>query len=172
MYKRQIKNRKIQREALKNSPAYPYGLLRPEVQDFLLDKVQLLLDSGLIRGTFSQGMEYKILSVAMQLPKEIVRILQKADFTQKVPKVAVVATGEASCSLEDSILLAFLHHACFDVVLFVPTGYQIVEKYYTEPLFTEHQAGEYLYDLQPPYLSAGSTGGEGIFSRFFRRGHT
>ena len=33
-----IKNRKIQRAALQNSPAYPYGLLRPEVQDFLLDK--------------------------------------------------------------------------------------------------------------------------------------
>ncbi len=169
-----IKNRKLQREALKNSPAYPYGLLRPEVQDFLLDKVQLLLDSGLIRGTFSQGMEYKILSVAMQLPKEIVRILQKADFTQAIPKIAVVATGEASCSLEDSILLALLHHACFDVVLFVPTGYQIIEKYYTEPFFTEHQAGEYLYDLQPPYLSSAAStgGGEGIFSRFFRRGHT
>lgn len=167
-----IKNKKLQREALKNSPAYPYGLLRPEVQDFLLDKVQLLLDSGLIRGTFSQGMEYKILSVAMNLPKEIVRILQKADFTQAVPKVAVIATGEQSCSLEDSILLALLHNVCFDVVLFVPTGYQIIEKYYTEPLFTEHQAGEYLYDLQPPYLSGSSSGGEGILSRFFRRGHT
>lgn len=167
-----IKNRKLQREALKNSPAYPYGLLRSEVQDFLLDKVQMLLDSGLIRGTFSQGMEYKILSVAMNLPKEIVRILQKADFTQAVPKVAVVATGEQSCSLEDSILLALLHNACFDVVLFVPTGYQIIEKYYTEPFFTEHQAGEYLYDLQPPYLSASSPSGEGILSRFFRRGHT
>lgn len=167
-----IKNKKLQREALKNSPAYPYGLLRPEVQDFLLDKVQLLLDSGLIRGTFSQGMEYKILSVAMNLPKEIVRILQKADFTQAVPKVLVAATGETSCSLEDSILFALLHNVCFDVVLFVPTGYQIIEKYYTEPLFTEHQAGEYLYDLQPPYLSGASAGGEGIFSRFFRRGHT
>lgn len=167
-----IKNRKIQREALKNSPAYPYGLLRPEIQDFLLDKAQLLMDSGLIRGTFSQGMEYKILSVAMQLPKDIVRILQKADFTKAVPKIAVIATGEASCSLEDSILFALLHNACFDVVLFVPTGYQIIEKYYTEPLFTEHQAGEYLYDLQPPYLSAASTSGEGIFSRLFRRSHT
>ncbi|MFR4979162.1 MAG: YceG family protein, partial [Butyricicoccus sp.] len=92
--------------------------------------------------------------------------------TQAVPKVAVVATGEQSCSLEDSILLALLHNACFDVVLFVPTGYQIIEKYYTEPFFTEHQAGEYLYDLQPPYLSASSPSGEGILSRFFRRGHT
>src|SRR5699024_10292914 len=124
-----------------------------EVQDFLLDKVQALLDSGLIRGTFSQGMAYKILSVALNLPKEIVRVLQKTDFTKDVPKVAVVATGEAACSLEDSILLALLHLSCFDVVLFVPTGYQIIEKYYSEPLFYEHQAGEYLYDLQPPYLN-------------------
>lgn len=166
-----IKNRKLQRQALQNSPAYPYSLLRAEVQDFLLDKVQALLDSGLIRGTFSQGMEYKILSVAMNLPKEIVRVLQKTDFTKDVPKVAVVATGEAACSLEDSILLALLHLSCFDVVLFVPTGYQIIEKYYSEPLFYEHQAGEYLYDLQPPYLGGQTANNEGIFTRFFRRGH-
>ena len=166
-----IKNRKLQRDALKNSPAYPYALLRPEIQDFLLDKVQALLDSGVIRGTFSQGMEYKILSVAMNLPKDIVRILQKADFTKTVPKLMVVSTGEAQCSLEDAIFLALLHLCCFDVVLFVPTGYQIVEKYYAEPLFDEHQAGEYLYDLQPPYLCGTASANEGIFTRFFRRGH-
>lgn len=166
-----IKNRKIQRTALQNSPAYPYGLLRPEVQDFLLDKVQALLDTGLIRGTFAQGMEYKILATAMNLPKDVVRILQKADFTKDVPKIAVVATGEAQGSLEDAIFLALMHLCCFDVVLFVPTGYQIVEKYYAAPLFTEHQAGEYLYDLQPPYLGGPTSANEGIFTRFFRRGH-
>lgn len=166
-----IKNRKLQRQALKNSPAYPYGLLRPEMQDFILDKVQALLDAGLIRGTFSQGMEYKILSTAMSLPKDIVRILQKADFTKTVPKIAVVSTGEAQCSLEDAIFLALMHLCCFDVVLFVPTGYQIVEQYYAEPLFDEHQAGEYLYDLQPPYLGGTASANEGIFTRFFRRGH-
>lgn len=167
-----IKNRKLQREALQANAQYPYRLLRPEVQNFLLDKVQALLDSGLIRGTFSQGMEYKILSVAMRLPKEIVRIIQKTDFTKDIPKIAVVATGEAACSLEDSILLALLHLACFDVVLFVPTGYQIIESYYTQPLFAEHQAGDYFYDLQPPYLGGANAGSESIFTRLFRRGHT
>ena len=166
-----IKNRKLQRQALKSSPAYPYGMLRPEVQDFLLDQVQALLDAGLIRGTFSQGMEYKILSVAMNLPKEVVRILQKADFTRDVPKIAVIAAGEIPGSLEDAVFLALMHRCCFDVVLFVPTGYQIVEKYYAAPLFTEHQAGEYLYDLQPPYLGGPTSANEGIFTRFFRRGH-
>lgn len=167
-----IKNRKIQRDALKSSPAYPYGLLRPEVQDFLLDKVQALLDSGLIRGTFSQGMEYKILSAAMDLPKDIVRALQKLDFTKDIPKILVVSTGETQCGLEDAILLALLHLCCFDVVLFVPTGYQIAEKYYAEPFFDEHQAGEYLYDLQPPYLGGTAPAGEGIFTRLFRRGQS
>ena len=50
-----IKNRKIQRAALQNSPAYPYGLLRPEVQDFLLDKVQALLDSAVSAGHFPRA---------------------------------------------------------------------------------------------------------------------
>ena len=165
-----IKNKKLERQKIKDSPGYAYSLLREETQEFILDKIQKLLDSGLIKGTFSQGMEYKILAVALHLDQDIVRMIQRFDFTKKNPKVVVINTKDTICSLEDSIVLAFLHLIGFDVVLFVPTGYQIIEKYYTQPLFTEHQIGDYLYDMQVPPLSSGMTAPrEGIFSRFFRR---
>jgi len=54
--------------------------------------------------------------------------------------------------LEDSILTAFLNLIGFDIVFFVPTGYQSIEKYFNTQLMEEHQIGEYMYDLQVPDL--------------------
>jgi hypothetical protein len=61
-----------------------------------------------------------------------------------------IITGETVLSLEDSIFVAFLNLIGFDILFFVPTGYQCVEKYFNRFVIEEHQIGEYLYDLQVP----------------------
>ena len=90
----------------------------------------------------------------MNLEKEIVRLLQRFDFTKKNPKLIYIHTTETLISLEDSILTAFLNLAGFDVVFFVPTGYQSIEKHFNRIIMEEHQIGEYLYDLQVPSFKA------------------
>ena len=59
------------------------------MQEHLLDKLQLLLDQKLIRGTFENGTEYTILSTILNLPKEILRMLQKFDFTKKKVNIKI-----------------------------------------------------------------------------------
>ena len=54
---------------------------------------------------------------------------------------------EERISLEDSILAAFLSLVGFDVLFFVPTGYQCIEQHFTRPFASETQIGDYLYDL-------------------------
>ena len=54
-------------------------------------------------------------------------ILQK-----KNPKLIYINTGETMISLQDSILVTFLNLAGFDILFFVPTGYQSVENYFAE----------------------------------------
>ena len=46
-----LKNGKLQRETIKNHKCYQYGYLREEMQEHILDKIQALLDSGIIEGT-------------------------------------------------------------------------------------------------------------------------
>ena len=70
-----------------------------------------------------------------------------------------IHSGEQVISLEDTIMTAFLHLIGFDILFFVPTGYQSVEKYWNTNIMEEHQIGEYLYDLQIPNLSGGSSNG-------------
>lgn len=147
-----FKNGKLQRTKIKNHPEYKYGIIREEVQDFMLDKLQAMIDRKLIKGIGQNGTEYSVIASVLNLPKEIIRLIQKFDFTKKNPKLIYVNTAETVISLEDSILTAFLNLIGFDIVFFVPTGYQSVEKYFNNTIMEEHQIGEYLYDLQVPDL--------------------
>ncbi len=161
-----LKNRKLQRDKIKKDPGYSYGMLREERQEYILDKLQLLLDQEIIKGTFQNGMEYAITAAVLRLPKEILRLIQKFDFTKKNPKLIYIHAAETQASLEDSILTAFLNLIGFDILVFVPTGYQSVEQYFQKNIMEEHQIGEYRYDLQVPDFDKGSA----WYDKLFRRG--
>lgn len=148
------KNGRLAKDKIKAHASYPYGFLREETQDYILDKLKLLIEQKVIRGTFENGTEYTIIATVLNLPKEIVRLIQKFDFTKKNPKLIYIHTTEAMISQEDSIFTAFLNRIGFDVVFFVPTGYRNVEKYFNRKLMEEHQIGEYMYDLHVPNLES------------------
>lgn len=145
-------NGKLKREELKRSRIYKYSMLREEAQEHILDKLQILLDERIIRGTFEDGTEYGIMAIALNLDKVMLRLIQKFDFTKTNPKIVCVLTGEQIMSKEDTVFLSFLSLLGFDIAVFVPTGYNVLEKYYNngKALFLEHQIGDYLYDLTVP----------------------
>ena len=145
-----LKNGKLQKAKIKAHSCYTYSVLRDEVQEHILDKLQLLLDRKLIRGIYENGTEYTVIATVLNLNKDILRMLQKFDFTRKNPKIVYINTSEAVLTLEDSILMAFLNLAGFDIVFYVPTGYQCVERYFNNKSMEEHQIGEYVYDLAIP----------------------
>lgn len=144
-----FKNGRLHRDKIKKSRAYRYGFLRDEMQDYILDKLEFLIAQKYIKGTFENGTEYTIVSVALNLPKEVTRLLQAFDFTKKNPKLLYINTSDELISLEDTIYLTFLHLLGFDVALFVPTGYNM-EKYFNLKLMEEHQLGDYIYDIKIP----------------------
>lgn len=164
-----LKNGKLLRQRIKNHKDYPYGILRPEIQEHLLDKLQLLLDQRTIRGTYQNGTEYTVIAAALNLSRELLRLVQKLDFTKKNPKVIVVNTTEEVLSLEESILLAYLNLLGFDLLFFVPTGYQCIERHFQRPFANEQQLGEYVYDLPPPDFSRIQDRGRNPIRRLFGR---
>ncbi len=150
---------RLQRAKIKEHKNYPYGILREAVQDFMLDKLQLLIDQQLIKGTGQNGTEYTVIATVLNLPEDIIRMIHSFDFTRKNPKLIYINTGETPMSPEDAILTAFLNLIGFDILFFIPTGYRGVEKYFNGSLMEEHQIGEYLYDLQVPDLQGALSGG-------------
>ena len=164
-----LKNGKLLRSKIKAHSAYLYGILRAEVQEHLLDKLQLLLDQKLIRGTFENGTEYTVIATALNLPKDLLRKIQKFDFTKKNPKLIYINTTEKIISLEDSILTAFLSLVGFDVLFFVPTGYQCIEQHFARPFAGETQIGDYLYDLRIPDFNTVQESGLHSIRKLFGR---
>ena len=45
--------------------------------------------------------------------------------------------------------MSYLSLIGFDILFFVPTGYQTIEKYFSQPI-KEHQIGPFVYDLEIP----------------------
>lgn len=167
-----FKNGRVRKKKIKEHPNYPYSFLREEIQEHILDKMQLLIDQRIIKGTYENGTEYTIIATILNLPKEVVRLIQKFDFTKENPKLLYFNTGEKLLSIEDTILTAFLNLVGFDVVFFVPTGYQNIEKYFNKRFMEEHQIGEYVYDLQVPRMvpvPSDSRAGKSWFDRVFGR---
>jgi hypothetical protein len=162
---------RVLKNKIKENMCYQYGVLREEMQEHILDKLQLLIDQRTIKGTGENGTEYTIISTALNMSKEIVRVIQKFDFTKVNPKLIYINTGENIISLEDSILTALLNLIGFDVVFFVPTGYQSIEKYFNNKLIEEHQMGNFVYDLAIPDLNvASSNNRKSLRDRLFRKG--
>lgn len=148
-----LKKGKLQKQKIRESDVYQYSYLRDEAQEYILMKLQLLIDQKLIKGTFETGIEYTIVSTILNLPREIVQLIQKFDFTKKNGKIIYINTREENIGLEDTIMISFLNLIGMDVLFFVPTGYQTVEKYLNKKLMTEHQIGEYMYNLEIPDMN-------------------
>lgn len=166
------KNGKLQKEKIKNHPEFPYAILREEMQNHILDKIEMFLNNKLVKGIGENGTEYTVIGWCLNLPKEIVRLIQSFDFTKKNPKLIFVCTTDKVLSLEDSIIAAFLNLIGFDILFFVPTGYQCIEKHFAKKLMEEHQIGEYQYDLNVPDLTISpiNKAGNSLLGKLFGRG--
>lgn len=166
------KNGKLQKQKIKNYSDFPYAILREEIQNHILDKIEMLINNKLVKGIGENGTEYTVIGWCLNLPKEIVRLIQSFDFTKKNPKLIFVCTTDKTLSLEDSIIVAFLNLIGFDILFFVPTGYQCIERYFTRKLMEEHQIGEYQYDLTVPDLMIPpiNKAGNSLLGKLFGRG--
>lgn len=166
------KNGRLNKKLIKEHPKYPYGIIREEMQDYILDKLDNLIKRRLIKGIGENGTEYLVIAQVLNLPKEIIRLVQKFDFTKKNPKLIYINTTEKVLSLEDTILFVFLNLLGFDVVFFIPTGYRCVEKYLNTDYMEEHQIGEYKYDLRVPDFGRPSVVEKGLslYERIVKRG--
>lgn len=137
--------------ALKAAPLYRYGYLPEDTQNYILEKIQALMDYDLITGG-GADLPAAILSVLMNLDKELLRLLQSFDFTRTIPKLLIVDTTETMFTLQECILTAFLNLVGFDIAVFTPTGYRNLETHIRSDSFDTLTAGEFLYDLAVPEL--------------------
>ncbi|MDR1604599.1 MAG: YceG family protein [Gracilibacteraceae bacterium] len=136
--------------AVKKNRLYRYEHLPANTQDFLLEKMQELLQGSLLNLTAEE--KYAALAVLLALEPDILRLIQNFDYTRLVPKLLVVSAADSVFALEDCVYAAFLNMTGFDVAVFTPTGNRDIETYIDARHFETHQVGEYIPNLAPPDL--------------------
>lgn len=167
-----INQGKLQYRTIKKSLAYNYDYLSDNIQDYILEKIQELLDLDWIESDESR-LDLIILDTLLNIDKNTLRLIQKFDFTKEIPKLIIVDVTEAMVSLEDCIYIAFLNLVGFDIVVFTPTGYKNIEKYIKTDAFEQYNVGELMFNLSTPSLNTAPDSfgnSSGILGKLFGKG--
>lgn len=159
-----MENGKVSIQKIRQHRAYKYAYLRDDIQVYMLSKIQELLDIGVIQGVGKNGVENILFQVVLNLPQQFIQALQNFDFTKKNPKLINVRTSTEQMSLQDSILVTYLSLLGFDILLVVPTGYNVLNAHVTRELFKNHEFGNYEYNFK-----LGDINQKSFFGKLFGR---
>ncbi len=110
-------------EKLKKCTFYPLGKYNPDVQNFILNKInEVLLDEHLFTCNFEKEDRLSLIMLLINLHPNLVRMIDNFDFPNQVPKLLLFLEGEEGISNPMQMLLAFLYKVGFDLVILNPAG--------------------------------------------------
>jgi len=133
-------------ERLIKSPFYTYGVYSQETQQLVIDKVKKLISMDWCNNA-DKKLVYEIIDTVFRLPPNIMQMIHNYDFTGDIPKIVIFNGSTTPCTLSDCILLMFLKLIGFDIVVFAPTGYRIIEQYINTQWFNENTIGQYDFNM-------------------------
>jgi hypothetical protein len=85
----------------------------------------------------------------MQIPSEIVRMMQKFDYSQEVPKLILFNNGISGIlSRSDAALLLLLNQFGFDLILYNPPGQNDIENYLNDKLYDTHWLEDLVFEQE------------------------
>lgn len=158
----------IDKEKIKNIPEYKYDYINIDMQNYIIEKIQELLELNWLKYD-ERDLYVKIIGTILDLDKVTLNLIQKFDFTKKNPKVVIVDTDEKMTDFIDCVYILFLNLIGFDIIIFTPTGYRNIEKYINEETFENYIIGDFVFDVKAPKIKANQiVKNNNFFERLFR----
>ncbi|MBQ4166152.1 MAG: hypothetical protein IJD85_07520, partial [Oscillospiraceae bacterium] len=169
-YRSFYRNSQIDIAKLKASPLNRYSYLPDRIQDLIFYKFQEAADSGFLKLSGDELM-CSIIHYGLGFDKNMLKILQRFDFTKQIPKLIYIDVVEATFTLEECIHTVLCNLLGFDILVYTPTGYKNLETFVDSRAFEEHTMDEFLYTMEVPKLKIPSDDkNSGFFGRLFRKG--
>ncbi len=162
-------------DMIKKSQLNKYGFLSEELQDLIFEKIQAVINDGLLEMDSDLEMVDYVMYAGLNLDRSVLRLLQKYDFTKDIPKFIVVdAIEEPFSKLECTQLLLFSYLG-FDVLIFSPAGYRDIETHVSDDAFETHTFNEFMYNVSVPRFKIPTEPRTkkqkgGLFSKLFKKG--
>lgn len=160
-------NEDINVKGIKKCPNYKYSILSNHIQSHIFSSIQKLIQSGYIIDSESQQVRDKILTVCLNMNKQLIELTQQLEFTGCIPKVVLVRQKQTVVTLEESILLSFLNIMGFDIVLVVPSAYRIIENNIKDGVIQEHILGKPDFSMNLTEDSLRNSSRKGFLNRIF-----
>lgn len=157
-------------DMVKQSPLYQYDYINQDTQDYMLEKMQELIQLNWVQCGRENPAEIILLTL-LHINRPVLHLIQSFDFTGNIPKIIILSTNESMCSLQDCIFLSFLNLIGFDIVVFTPTGYSNIEKYIRADVYEEYTSGDFVFDMAVPSSMTPKEEGNdaGFFGRLFNK---
>ena len=136
--------------------------------------MQEALDSGLLLLDPAEIVPL-VLYVGLNIDREILKILQKYDFTKDIPKIIIIDTIEDTFSKVECIQLVLYNLLGFDILVYTPTGYKNLETYISTNAFETFTMNEFMYNVRIPRFKIPDSvpepkNNDGFFGKLFKKG--
>ncbi|MGN0665078.1 MAG: YceG family protein [Huintestinicola sp.] len=152
MYSQYRSGRTILVDKLRRSPLNKYNFLSEELQDVIFEKMQAIVDDGLlIMDNETELLDYAMYT-ALNLDKNILHMLQSYDYTKDIPKIVFVDVIQEPFSKLECTQLLLLSYLGFDIIIFTPSGYRNIETCVSDDAYEIHNCGEFVYSVTAPRL--------------------
>jgi hypothetical protein len=167
---------KLNRELIKRSSHYTYGFISENKQNMILSVIEQILNSNYInkKGMTDEKFIDGTLNTLLNLNLTILQAIQWFEFYNENPNVIVLLPNEAVLNTGDAVRLLFLSLMGFDILLFVPTCYNVLNNNFTmEFQYDTHNIGESVYYMNTFGLAVTDKQlkpqkKQGIFSKIFK----
>ena len=139
-------------EAMMASHYWPYTFLSSGLQKGIAGAIRKICEKLRLKPLPQEGMEevrIYLFTQAMFLPKNVIQMLERFDYSQAVPKLIIFnneRTGKLSRS--DAVLLLLLNQFGVDLVIYNPSGHNDIENFLDSSLFDTHWLEEVVFDLE------------------------
>lgn len=90
-----------------------------------------------------EDLQVTLFKQALVIPEEIIKLLQRFDYTQDIPKIILYNNGNhGEFSRSDACILLLLNELGVDIVIYNPGGTPDLENYIDEDIFDNHWLDE------------------------------
>lgn len=149
-YMKYVNGSRIDVSALIRSPLNQYGFLPESLQELIFEKMQAVIDDGMLELDSPQEAAGYVLHTGLNLDRAVIRRLREYDFTKDIPKFIVADAIEEPFSKLECTQLLLLSYLGFDVLILSPSGYRDIEAYVSDDAFETHNLSEFKYNVSVP----------------------
>lgn len=160
------KDGKLDPDRMMASHYWTYGRLPAGLQKGIAHAIRNICWKPGLKPMYRETMEdvkIYLFTQGMQIPPNILQLLQKFDYSQTVPKL-VIFNNELSGTLtrSDAALLLLLNQFGIDIVIYNPAGHNDIENFVDEKWYDIHWLEDVVFEMEYKEPS--------LFRRFFRQG--